>query len=1770
MVSMLARAPARLYARARRSLAAMGFLLAAMLVAAAPAPAAAQGMIGASVTYAQEFPTLGNRFSAGSATVSDAVEFTHPTYTVDVTATQITFTARLALTPTGGAAHNGPVLNFDGTIDSFSVNSATNAPYVSVTVSGGSIRFNLSGVTIPAGAVIVVDVDYTPATPGLAIDTPASGAVLATTTPTITGTATPGATVHVEMDTGQGGGFQEYGTSTASGDGAWSFLTAGLPTGAISLRVREDVAGVYSAHTATRTFTVAGTAPGWTTETGLYSGAAGGAQITIDGTNLSGASVTINGAAATVTGNTATQVTFLTPPNPVGNYNVVITTNTGTVTVEAGAQYISGISISTAFDTPSIAVGSSTRLTFTLTRPNLNRQQVGFSAALPAGLQVAATPNAANAGGCTSVIFAPAAGADVIALTGARMNVASCTFSVDVTATSSGAKTVTPDPVSGTVGGTVIAGETPSGATLTVAGAPTVTSLSPASGSAAGGASVVVTGTDFSDATGVSFGATAAADFTVDSATQITATAPAGSGVVDVSVTTAGGTSDTAGTGDDFTYLAALTTSLGFSADPLLIGAEGVLTVTFGNPNAAASPAFSASVISNANVGPPLSAGGTCTGYTLGGDGNAVISFSGLSVPAGGCTVTIPYTGRNAGDAAFSLNAFTPAGLPQTPADSLRVRVAFPAPVVISVSPSGGPAQGGNVVTITGAGFETATGVVFGSTPATSFTVDSDTQITATVPLYASSLIGSTVGADVSVATDGGDSDTSGTGDDYTYVGVPGAPGLNGGDGFTTGDNTPEFSGAAQAGSTVELFVDGQLAGTTTAAGNTNWILTVPTLSDGAHTVYATASNIGGRSAASTTWTFTVDTTAPSTPVIRSPTSGVLLQAVTTVSGAGDPLSRVVVYINDGSPTPASAPAPGVNSEAQRPGFSVFGSADVDASGLWTVQRRTRPGGVGIGPQAIASVGETPVQIYAIGTDIVDNQSGESNTVTLTTDIVPPVPPVITGPTPGQTYQIGTPTFTGTAEPGSNIEVYVDGGLNGRTTATASGTWSYNYTDPAPSGLAAPSGDGRQSGLSAGSHSVYTISTDPAGNSATSATVSFNVVLLSINETSLANGAVASAYSATLTLTGCTGPCTFAVTAGALPAGVALSSAGVFSGTPTAGGSFNFTVTATDAGAGGTTASQAFTLTVAAPTITSASTLPAASRGFAYSQTLTGSGGTGPYTFALQSGALPAGITLSAGGVLAGTPTVTGSFPITVRITDSSTGSGPYSGDVALTLVVNAATLSVTPATLPNVMAGAPYDAQLSSTGGSGAVTFAVTSGALPTGLTLSTTGRISGASYQVGQANFTVTATDAFGNTGSVALRILITARPDPSQDPDVRGLDAAQAEATRRLTSTQIDNFSRRLEQLHVGGGDQPVSIGLSVNAGVADLARQADQRTQLAGGRMFDRQSVDPDRAELTAMLWGDANQVQVMGGGSDAVGLGAATGSAGGGIAGSTVQSGGASSGGVRVWTGGAITIGERDADTGQASFSVRSSGISLGADVAVTPNFDLGFGGGFGKESADIGSADTAADSQQFSGVVYASYRPQPGVYVDAMLGYGSLEFDLQRRVTGDGSLVRGERDGSAAFGSIGLGYDQPVSVGRLNAYGRVESLNATLDAYTETGSALWALSYGERDVESLQGVVGARYVWSHEDRDSVWTPGFRLEYRHEFADGGLQSLQYADWLTGPIYQIRSTGWDRSELNLGLSLNVSTTEGWKVGSELGARLSTNQTAGTLRLTLSKVF
>ncbi|MBI4899572.1 MAG: putative Ig domain-containing protein, partial [Actinobacteria bacterium] len=259
---------------------------------------------------------------------------------------------------------------------------------------------------------------------------------------------------------------------------------------------------------------------------------------------------------------------------------------------------------------------------------------------------------------------------------------------------------------------------------------------------------------------------------------------------------------------------------------------------------------------------------------------------------------------------------------------------------------------------------------------------------------------------------------------------------------------------------------------------------------------------------------------------------------------------------------------------------------------------------------------------------------------------------------------------------------------------------------------------------------------------------------LSVSPTTLPSGGVGGAYSQTITASGGTGPYTFAVTAGSLPVGLSLSSAGVLSGTPTAAETFNFTVTATDSG--GFTGSRAYSLTVGAPTITvSPATLPSAVVGGAYSQTITASGGTGPYALAVTAGSVPAGLSLSSAGVLSGTPTAAGTFNFTVTATDA----GGFTGSRAYSLTVGAPTITVSPATLPSAVVGGAYSQTITASGGTGPYTFAVTAGSFPAGLSFSSAGVLSGTPTAAGTFNLTMTATDANGFTGSRAYSLTVGA---------------------------------------------------------------------------------------------------------------------------------------------------------------------------------------------------------------------------------------------------------------------------------------------------------------------------------------------------------------------------------------------------------------------------
>ncbi|MFW5692403.1 MAG: putative Ig domain-containing protein [Chloroflexota bacterium] len=329
------------------------------------------------------------------------------------------------------------------------------------------------------------------------------------------------------------------------------------------------------------------------------------------------------------------------------------------------------------------------------------------------------------------------------------------------------------------------------------------------------------------------------------------------------------------------------------------------------------------------------------------------------------------------------------------------------------------------------------------------------------------------------------------------------------------------------------------------------------------------------------------------------------------------------------------------------------------------------------------------------------------------------------------------------------------------TTATAGTGYNFTYnmdgTPPISLSLTAgalPTGLSLSSGMISGTptHSGIFNGTVEATSDFGSATQDFSITVdcpvVTVIPESLSAGTAAQAYSQTLSAQGLDtlpGDYTYAVTAGLLPAGLTLTGNNL-SGTPTASGTFSFTISASKASTN-CAGSRAYTLNIAPPNITvSPATLADGRAGDTYTQAITAAGGNAPYSYSITSGALPAGLTLN-NGTISGTPAVSGSFGFTVQVADSTTPAGSTSE--IYTLNIAPPTLAISPATLPAATAAQAYSQVLSASGGNAPYTFAISAGALPAGLTLNGS-TIEGTPTVSGSFTFTVQVTDSTTPIGS------------------------------------------------------------------------------------------------------------------------------------------------------------------------------------------------------------------------------------------------------------------------------------------------------------------------------------------------------------------------------------------------------------------------------------
>ena len=447
------------------------------------------------------------------------------------------------------------------------------------------------------------------------------------------------------------------------------------------------------------------------------------------------------------------------------------------------------------------------------------------------------------------------------------------------------------------------------------------------------------------------------------------------------------------------------------------------------------------------------------------------------------------------------------------------------------------------------------------------------------------------------------------------------------------------------------------------------------------------------------------------------------------------------------------------------------------------------------------------------------------------------------------------------------------------------------YASVTPSGAGAGAWAGLQNGTYSTTTQIYSGSatvtpTLPGtylygltcgGMESGSATVAVgNASSLLITTSSLPAASVGVPYSAAIGASGGVQPYTFSITAGSPPPGLTLnSSTGVLSGTPAQAGTSNFSVRVQDSNpVTAATATATFEMTVVVPLVITSTVLPADRVGIAYSQTLTASGGTPPYTWSLSgTSVLPIGLSLSPQGVISGTPTTAGTTNFTLQVTDSvSQATGGAFSITIEPLIDSSGTLTLTPASIAigqTTVAAVQITAPAGSPAATGTVQFqsnGVNLGS-PVPLANGTASLTTGAFNATG--NFEIAASYS-GDSNYLtqtypSVSLVVTTIPVPAIGITPSSVSVAPgAEASLTVTVLNFSSASIAFSCSHLPPNVSCV-FGTLDSAGVATLSIRTEATAALHGRPHPSEPVNDPRLAFIFAALPGSRGRVRMQGSG-----------------------------------------------------------------------------------------------------------------------------------------------------------------------------------------------------------------------------------------------------------------------------------------------------------------
>jgi hypothetical protein len=846
------------------------------------------------------------------------------------------------------------------------VPAASAADTVDVTVGSSSL-----GTISATGPSDEYSYDQLPTVTGVS---PNAGPTAGGTTVTITGTGfTSGATV-------------DFGTTAAPATvTSTTSITASAPAGTGTQDITVTTPGGISAASTADQFTY-DPAPSVTGVSPDAGPTAGGSSVTITGTGFtSDSTVDIGGTPVTpVTFNSTTSLTLTTPPG-TGTQDITVTTPEGGMSATSisdeftyGPPSVTSLSpndgplsggTSVTISGAGFTLDSTVAFGMTPAESVTINSSTSITAVSPVGESTGATPVTVTTPGGTSPVSGSAqeftylsppavtgvSPSDGPLIGGTMVTITGSGFSGGLTAVDFGStpaasytyvndskiRAVAPPGSPGPVDVTVTTSDagtsntSPPADQFTYVPAPTVSAISTNAGPTGGGTSITISGTGFTAGATVAFGSTTlpTSAYTILSGTTITATAPSGSGVQDITVTTVGGTSTKSGA-DQFTYDPAPTiATVSPSAGPLVGGTTVTITGTnFFNNGSGLTVSFDGVPATSVTVLTPT----TVTAVS----------------PASPATGTVNVTASTAGGPAPASLQFT----------------YDPVPTVTSVSPNSGRASGGNTVMIMGSGFTIDSTVAFNGTAATSVV------FLGSGALQAASPPGSSGTVDVTVTTPGGTSASSPF-DQFTYDGVPSVTSVSLDAGPLAGGATVRIDGTNFiSGSTVQF-------GETAAASvtfNSATSITATSPAEAAGTVDITVTTPGGTSATSVADSFTYTNVPTVTNV--TPTAGPLAGSAKGVTITGTSFAPGATVKFGTTAAPVTVLLTSTSISASVPATATAGTVDItvtDSIGGSSFTSSTSPADqytydpvptvTGIGPSTGAPAGGTSVTISGTG-----------------------------------------------------------------------------------------------------------------------------------------------------------------------------------------------------------------------------------------------------------------------------------------------------------------------------------------------------------------------------------------------------------------------------------------------------------------------------------------------------------------------------------------------------------------------------------------------------------------------------------------------------------------------------------------------------------------------------------------------------------------------------------------------------------------------------------